>query len=210
MSQVITLIILGGILVLSTSSTSTVNAENKIEIFSLDPHISATDDILVTGFVNADSSFKPVRLQVYDPNGELLYRPDVYFNGDGQFSWLFHPPFGKFDVTGTYTVIANHEEISETAKLHFTVNEKTTNDPMINNISSHNPSQDTVSKPDTTISEDSDKKILEVNNNPIQTNSNKLILESPMFVGILVLIIASILAGVIVWMRKTYEKSLTR
>ncbi|NIP62055.1 MAG: hypothetical protein GWN01_14885, partial [Nitrosopumilaceae archaeon] len=128
--------------VLTTTIIASIDiayAENRIEIFTLNSQISTTDDILVTGFVNAESSYKPVILEVYDPNGDLLYRPDVYFNDNGQFSWLFHPPLGKFDLTGTYTIIASHEEVSETAKLQFTVNEKIVERSLASSIAHSNP-----------------------------------------------------------------------
>nr|NIP62904.1 hypothetical protein [Nitrosopumilaceae archaeon]NIU01245.1 hypothetical protein [Nitrosopumilaceae archaeon]NIU89037.1 hypothetical protein [Nitrosopumilaceae archaeon]NIX61847.1 hypothetical protein [Nitrosopumilaceae archaeon] len=130
------------ILILTTASIAiidTAHAENKIGIFTLNSQISTTDNILVTGFINVESSYKPVILEVYDPNGDLLYRPDVYFNDNGQFSWLFHPPLGKFDLIGTYTIIASHEDISETAELKFTVNERIVERSLASSIAYSNP-----------------------------------------------------------------------
>ena len=95
--------------------------EGSIDIFSLNNEITPTEDVLVTGFVNTKSFYKPVKLEVYDPNGELIFNPSINFNEDGHFSWLFHPPLGEYAVTGTYEIIASHEDISETDKIQFTV-----------------------------------------------------------------------------------------
>ncbi|MGD8299246.1 MAG: hypothetical protein PVG43_03190 [Nitrosopumilaceae archaeon] len=109
-----------GILLFSGMSVSSF-AEGAIDIFSLNKEITPTDSVLVTGFVSTDSFYKPVKLEVYDPNGDLIYSPTVNFNEDGHFSWLFHPPLGKYSTAGTYEIIASHEEISETDKIQFTV-----------------------------------------------------------------------------------------
>ena len=200
-------------LVLTTTiiaSVDIVYAEDKIEIFTLNSQISTTDDILVTGFVNAESSYKPVILEVYDPNGDLLYRPDVYFNDIGQFSWLFHPPLGKFDLAGTYTIIASHEEISETAELKFTVNEKIVERSLASSIAYSNP---TGSKSTETSESTSDKSVNNQQqsiNQPIHKNSSKIISDSPIFVTSLVIILVGIITAIVVWMRKTYEKPLTK
>ncbi len=200
-------------LVLTTTiiaSTDIAYAENKIEIFTLNKQISTTDDILVTGFINAESSYKPVTLKVYDPNGYLLYRPDVYFDDNGQFSWLFHPPLGKFDLTGTYTIIASHEEISETTELKFTVNEKIVERSLTSSIAYNNP---TNSKPTDTSESTSDKSEnnqQQSKNQLIQKNSSKIISDSPIFITILVLTLIGTIIAIIIWIRKTYEKPLTK
>ncbi len=199
-------------LVLTTTIIASIDiayAENRIEIFTLNSQISTTDDILVTGFVNAESSYKPVILEVYDPNGDLLYRPDVYFNDNGQFSWLFHPPLGKFDLIGTYTIIASHEDISETAELQFTVNEKIVERSLASSIAHSNP---TGSK-STDVSEPSSDKSVgnqqQSENQPIQNNS-KIISDSPIFITVLVLTLIGTITVVVIWMRKTYEEPLTK
>lgn len=205
MNQIILSLIL--ISTVSITSIDVAYAEDKIGIFTLNSQISTTDDILVTGFVNVDSSYKPVRLEVYDPNGDLLYRPDVYFNDNGQFSWLFHPPLGKFDLTGTYTVIASHQEISETDELKFTVNERLVERTLASSIAYSNPT-DTKSKSES-ISDESENNQQQSKNESIQTNS-KIISDSPIFAIYLVVILVGIIIAVVVWMRKTYEKPLTQ
>ncbi|MGD8707696.1 MAG: hypothetical protein PVI88_03320 [Nitrosopumilaceae archaeon] len=109
-----------GILLFSGMSVSSFG-EGVIDIFSLNTEITSTESVLVTGFVSSESFFKPVKLEVYDPNGDLIYSPTINFDEDGHFSWLFHPPLGKYSTTGTYEIIASHEEISETDKIQFTV-----------------------------------------------------------------------------------------
>jgi len=186
-----------------------VHADHEIGIYSLDSQITITDDILVTGFVNAESSYKPVRLQVYDPNGDLLYRPDVYFNGDGQFSWLFHPPLGKFEKTGTYSIVASHEEISETAEIHFTVKDEADDSSVINPMT-NSPKEN--ANPNT--SESSDQNTLDVQQNPNKSiqisNESKSIVESPIFSAVVAIVIIGIIVGVVMWMRNTYEKPLSQ
>lgn len=112
-----------GVSMLLTSVVDSVNAES-ISIFTLQQEIDRTEDILVTGFANVESSYIPVKLEMYDPNDNLVFKPDVKVNDDGQFSWLFHPPLGMFDTIGTYTIIASHEELKETAIIQFKVVEK--------------------------------------------------------------------------------------
>ena len=121
-----------GILLFSGMSVSSF-AEEVIDIFSLNKEITSTESVLVTGFVSTESFYKPVKLKVYDPNGDLIYSPTVNFNEDGHFSWLFHPPLGKYSTAGTYEIIASHEEISETDKIQFTVIESN-EDPLNTNF----------------------------------------------------------------------------
>lgn len=116
--------ILVGVLFLISFASSISFATNSIEIYSLNSEISPFDNIFVSGFVSVDSFYKPIRLEVYDPNGEILYSPYVNFNEDGRFNWLFHPPQGKFDVPGTYTIIASHEDVGETSQIQFNVIEE--------------------------------------------------------------------------------------
>ena len=110
----------GSIIFFSTTSLPSY-ADGSIEIFTLNAEINPTEDVFVTGFVNTETFYKPVTLEVYDPNGKLLFNPIVNFNEDGQFSWLFHPPLGKYEVAGTYRIIATHEDISKQDEIQFTV-----------------------------------------------------------------------------------------
>ncbi len=114
--------------ILAASSVTPYVWGEPIGISAVKTEIYPRDDIFVTGFVNTDSFYKTVRLTVYDPNGNTLYRPDVNYNNQGVFSWLFHPPIPQFE-TGTYTIIASHEDVSETAKIQFEVVLKPTEQP---------------------------------------------------------------------------------
>lgn len=115
------------ILLFSGMSVSSF-AEGVIDIFSLNTEITSTESVFVTGFVSVESFYKPVKLEVYDPNGDLVYSPTINVNENGQFSWLFHPPLGKYSTIGTYEIIASHEEISQTDKIQFTVIESNEDD----------------------------------------------------------------------------------
>lgn len=127
--------ILIGTSLVMTSMIGFASAEEPIGIFSLQSEIGETENIFVTGFVSVESSHIPVRLEVYDPNDNLIFRPDVTTNDEGQFGWLFHPPLGKFSTTGTYTIIASHEELEETSTIQFTVIEDTSSaNPWLENI----------------------------------------------------------------------------
>lgn len=112
-----------GMSLILASMIGSANAES-IGIHTLQQEIDKTESILVTGFVNAESFYIPVKLEMYDSDNNLIFSPDVRVDDDGQFRWLFHPPLGMYDTTGTYTIIASHEELSETATIQFTVVEK--------------------------------------------------------------------------------------
>jgi hypothetical protein len=137
-AKICTAILIGTSLMI-TSMINFASAEESIGIFLLQSEIDKTDSIFVNGFVNVELSHIPVRLEVYDPNNDLIFRPGVATNDEGQFGWLFHPPLGKFSTTGTYTVIASHEELEETATTQFTVIEDTSiANPRLENIKDGN------------------------------------------------------------------------
>ena len=185
-------------------------AEEKIGIFTLNSKITVTEDILVTGFVNVDSSYKPVRLEVYDPNNELIYRPDVYFNDNGEFSWLFHPPLGKFDTTGTYTIIASHEDLSESSELQFIVNEKSKVNPLLKNISeSQIKSESNESSEPIKIIESKNKQKESDNNYSQSENETKIIADLPIIVMILISVSIVSIIGIAVWIKQIHKRSLT-
>lgn len=79
-----------GMSMLLASMIGSANAES-IGIFTLQQEIDKTEYILVTGFVNAESSYIPVKLEMFDSNNNLIFRPDVRADDDGQFRWLFIP-----------------------------------------------------------------------------------------------------------------------
>lgn len=120
------------LMILSVSFTISFEkafAQNSIGIFSIDSEIFPTDSILISGYVNTDSSSDSLILEVYDPKGTLLYNPEVSFDDRGYFSWVFYPPKGQFDTLGEYTVTAIHEDLDEHAQLYFTVIQKNPSSP---------------------------------------------------------------------------------
>ncbi|MDX1596040.1 MAG: hypothetical protein R3327_03785 [Nitrosopumilaceae archaeon] len=202
-------IVLGIIAV--SSLIGTAYAQEKIGIFTLNSEITITEDILVTGFVDVNADYKPVRLEVYDPNGELIYRPDVYFNDKGEFSWLFHPPLGKFDSVGTYTIIASHEDLSESSKLQFVVKEKSVANPLTKNISDKNKSNsesDESTEPIRIIESKNEQKLS--NNSVEQTDDRtKIISDSPLFVMSLGIVSVAAIVGIIIWVKQSYKRSIS-
>ena len=201
-----------GIILLSGISSSF--AEGTISIFSLNTEITDSESVFVTGFVNVESFYKPVKLEVYDPNGELIFSPTINFNEDGQFSWLFHPPLGKYSMTGTYEIIASHEDVSETDRIYFTVIDSNENsshtlnqknkistvksggllESMELNANSNIKGQDIIVKT-------SDTQLVDHNNNEIVKffESSELSYVIPITIAVL--------AGIIVtWMRVTYAE----
>ena len=79
----------------------------------------ALDSILVTGTITDVSQFKPVKITITDPNGEIVYSPEVPIE-EGEFKKLFHPTLPSFEE-GTYTVTVSHEDTEVTAVVQFVV-----------------------------------------------------------------------------------------
>ena len=99
---------------------SSASAEGTIEISTYTNKINTLDSIIVVGTITGASLHNPVTLTVYDPNGDILYKPSVTFGGDGKFSKLFHPPITGFEP-GVYTVVASQKEVTDMPELQFTV-----------------------------------------------------------------------------------------
>jgi hypothetical protein len=221
-------IMLIGALLMITSMIDFASAEESIGIFSLQSEIDRTDSVFVSGFANAESPYIPVRLEVYDPNGNLIFRPDVATDDEGQFGWLFHPPLGKFSTTGTYTIIASHEELEETSTIQFTVVENTNIDnPWLANIKGEttlkgveqsNAFSGTITQNDAgTIAEEPSIQEESVAKTDIQKSPSQELMKSaeqqdesenelPIITTTIALAIAGIVSGVVLWMRATYLK----
>ena len=114
MSKII-LIMLVAISFVSTS----VFAESSIEVNTSENEIMALDSILVTGTITDVSKYKPVKITITDPNGEIVYSPEVPIE-EREFKKLIHPTLPSFEE-GTYTVTASHEDIDITAITQFVV-----------------------------------------------------------------------------------------
>lgn len=99
---------------------SSAFADGSIEISTYTNKINTLDSIIVVGTITGASLHNPVTLTVYDPKGEILFKPSVTFGGDGKFSKLFHPPITGFEP-GVYTVVASQKEVTQMPELQFTV-----------------------------------------------------------------------------------------
>ncbi len=96
--------------------------QEQISLKSYATSIKPRDSFLVLGKVDlaAAKSFVPVRLSVVNPEGELIYNPQLKIAGDGSFKYLINPTLPRF-MEGTYTVTATHPGLSNSALLEFTV-----------------------------------------------------------------------------------------
>lgn len=112
----ILLLTLIAITIFSTSAF----ADTAIEINVSKENIQSLDPVLVTGKITGVSEYKPVRLTITDPDGVIVYKPQVIINEDGTFKKLIQPTLPSFKA-GTYTVIASHEETKIIAQTQFTV-----------------------------------------------------------------------------------------
>ena len=108
------------VILIAISFTSTsVFAEPSIEIGVSSKNIKSLDSVLVSGKITGVSEFRPVKLTVMDPDGDIVYSPSVKISG-GEFKKLLHPTLPSFKA-GTYTVTASHENTEITAQTQFTV-----------------------------------------------------------------------------------------
>jgi predicted secreted protein with PEFG-CTERM motif len=95
-------------------------AEPMIELSTAQTNIKSFDSVLVFGKISDVAIFKPVKLTVIAPDGEIVYAPELPIGRDGEFKRLIHPTLPSFKE-GTYTVIASHEDAGKTAQIKFTV-----------------------------------------------------------------------------------------
>jgi len=108
------------LLAISLIPISSAFAEGTIELNSDQDTIQTTETILVYGTITGVSNFIPLQLEVIAPDGEVVFSPMVQFDGDGIFKRLIHPPLPSYKV-GTYTVVASHEEVDNSARIQFVV-----------------------------------------------------------------------------------------
>jgi predicted secreted protein with PEFG-CTERM motif len=95
-------------------------AESMIELSTSQTNIKPLDSVLVVGKISDISNFKPVKLTVIAPDGEIVYSPDLPIDNNGEFKRLIHPTLPSFKE-GVYTVIASHNDTQKTAQVQFTV-----------------------------------------------------------------------------------------
>ena len=99
---------------------SSVFAEGTIELNSDQKVIESTDSVVVYGTISGVTNYIPLTLSVIAPDGEVIFSPQVSFDGDGNFKRLIHPPLPSFKV-GEYSIIASHDDLEEKATIYFTV-----------------------------------------------------------------------------------------
>lgn len=92
----------------------------SIEISSYESNIGPSGKILVLGTINGATPYVPVKLTVTDPSGNVIYAPNVAFDGNGNFKYMINPTLPQFAM-GTYTVTASHKDSTEGAQLQFVV-----------------------------------------------------------------------------------------
>ena len=92
----------------------------SIEISSYESNIGPSGKILVLGTINGATPYVPVKLTVTDPSGNVIYAPNVTFDGNGNFKYMINPTLPQFAM-GTYTVTASHKDLAEDAQLQFVV-----------------------------------------------------------------------------------------
>lgn len=93
------------IIVAAASTISPAFAESAIEIQTSQEKINGLDSILITGKITGVTEYKPVKLFVTDPDGFLIFVPEVEIGDRGEFSKLINPPIPSFDV-GVHIVTA--------------------------------------------------------------------------------------------------------
>ncbi|MHA7733610.1 PEFG-CTERM sorting domain-containing protein [Nitrosopumilus sp. S6] len=100
----------------------------EISLYSYDSTIATTDRLLIMGTIEGDiQSFHPIKLVIYDPSGNVVYRPNVQIDGDGKFKYLITPPIPRFDE-GQYTIEASQENLEEKTQMYFMVSNDLSNE----------------------------------------------------------------------------------
>ena len=107
------------LLAVSFFSTSAF-AESSIEINVSSDTIKSLDTMVVSGVISGVADYKPLKITVKDPNGNVVYSPLVPIGEDGEYRRVLQPTLPSFE-TGTYTVIVSHEDTEITAQTQFTV-----------------------------------------------------------------------------------------
>jgi len=111
-------------LIVASVFSASAFAESTVEVSVSDENIRSLDSVLVTGKITEVSQWKPAKLTVTDPDGIVVYSPQVAISDDGTFKKLIQPTLPSFKA-GTYTVIASHEETQVTAMTQFLVTSET-------------------------------------------------------------------------------------
>ena len=100
--------------------SNSVFAEPSIEVNVSEDTIKSLDTIVVSGVISGVVDYKPLKITVKDPNGNVVYSPLVPIGEDGEYRRVLQPTLPSFQ-SGTYTVIASHDDLEITAQTKFTV-----------------------------------------------------------------------------------------
>lgn len=119
-----------GIFVTGSALAQPVFAATSISVSANSNEIFQTDKILITGSVSGESTYKPIRLALVAPDGTTVFNPYVEVE-NGEFKWVFNPPGGIYDQTGTYTLTAIHEDALLPASLQFTILSEPETEPIV-------------------------------------------------------------------------------
>ena len=95
-------------------------AEPSVKVSVSSDTIKSLDTIVVSGVITGVVDYKPVKITVKDPSGNVVYSPGVPIGDGGEYRRVFQPTLPSFE-TGTYTVIVSHEDTNITAQTRFTV-----------------------------------------------------------------------------------------
>jgi predicted secreted protein with PEFG-CTERM motif len=100
-----------------------------IEISSYESNIGPSGKILVLGTISGATPYVPVKLSVADPSGNVIYAPNVAFDGNGNFKYMINPTLPQFAM-GTYTVTASHKDSADGAQFQFVVGTPSKSSPI--------------------------------------------------------------------------------
>lgn len=95
-------------------------ADSTIEVQTSEKEIKALESIWITGKITDVAQYKPVKLRVIGPNGEIVFAPQVTIDNSGEFRKLLNPPIPSFKP-GEYIVTASHDDTKSVAQTQFTV-----------------------------------------------------------------------------------------
>lgn len=119
------------LLAISLIPISSAYAEGTIQLNSDQDTIQATDTILVYGTITEATDYIPIKLSVIAPDGEVVFTPEIPFDKNGVFKRLIHPPLPSYKI-GTYSIIATHEDVKDSARIQFTVKgDSLVKDPLV-------------------------------------------------------------------------------
>ena len=106
-------------IVVTTFLSTNVFADSEFSIDVSPQTIKSLETVLVTGTITGVTDHKPVKLNVMDPDGVIVYAPLVPIEDD-KFRKLLQPTIPSFKE-GTYSITATHEELENKIHAQFAV-----------------------------------------------------------------------------------------